>query len=101
MDNFEEENHMLREQVTTMQMEIEKLTSMVASLMATQNQVSAPAPQSSNALVPPPISSAPLGAPQFVMPEGYPWGMPVDFLGEESCPVVSEIPHVQSAVPIP
>ncbi|GAU49857.1 hypothetical protein TSUD_374390 [Trifolium subterraneum] len=101
MNNFEEENHMLREQMTTMQTEIEKLTSMVASLMATQNQVSALAPQSSNTPVPPPISSAPLSAPQFVMPEGYPWGMPVGFLGEESRLVVSEIPHVQPAVPIP
>ncbi|GAU18577.1 hypothetical protein TSUD_325690 [Trifolium subterraneum] len=92
---------MLREQITTMQAEIEKLTSMVASLMATQNQVSAPAPQSSNALVPPPIASASLDAPQFVMPEGYPWGMPLGFLGAESRPVISEIPHVQSTVPIP
>ncbi|GAU43505.1 hypothetical protein TSUD_398980 [Trifolium subterraneum] len=75
MNSFEEENHMLREQMTTMQVEIEKLTSMVASLMAGQNQ--------------------------FVMPEGYPWGMPVGFLGEESRPVVYEIPHVQSTVPIP
>ncbi|GAU16666.1 hypothetical protein TSUD_326160 [Trifolium subterraneum] len=89
MNNFEEENHMLREQMTTMQTEIEKLTSMVASLMATQNQTPAPVPQSSNTLVPPPISSAPLSAPQFVMPEGYPWGMPVGFLGEESRPVVT------------
>ncbi|GAU38054.1 hypothetical protein TSUD_146120 [Trifolium subterraneum] len=101
MNSFEEENHMLREQMTTMQAEIEKLTSMVASLIATQNQVSAPAPQSSNALVPPPVSSAPLGTPQFVMPEGYPWGMPVGFLGAESRPVISEIPHVHSTVPIP
>ncbi|GAU50278.1 hypothetical protein TSUD_409140 [Trifolium subterraneum] len=101
MNNFEEENHMVREQMTTMQTEIEKLTGMVASLMAAQNQVPAPAPQSSNTLAPPPISSAPLSAPQFVMSEGYPWGMPVGFLGEESCPVVSEIPHVQPAVPIP
>ncbi|GAU32216.1 hypothetical protein TSUD_277960 [Trifolium subterraneum] len=101
VNSFEEENHMLREQMTTMQTEIEKLTSMVASLMATQNQVSAPAPQSSNALVSPPISSAPLGAPQFVMPEGYPWGMLVGFLGAESRPVIFEIPHVQSTVPIP
>ncbi|GAU48362.1 hypothetical protein TSUD_282430 [Trifolium subterraneum] len=35
------------------------------------------------------------------MPEGYPWGMPVGFLGDESRPVVSKIPHVQSTVPIP
>ncbi|GAU45925.1 hypothetical protein TSUD_374230 [Trifolium subterraneum] len=47
------------------------------------------------------LSSAPLGTPQFVMPEGYPWGMPVGFLGAESRPVISEIPHVQSIVPIP
>ncbi|GAU42099.1 hypothetical protein TSUD_134830 [Trifolium subterraneum] len=101
MNSFEEENHMLRVQITTMQAEIEKLTSMVASLMATQNQVSAPAPQSSNALISPPVSSAPLGAPQFAMLEGYPWGVPVGFLGEASRPVISEIPHVQSTVPIP
>ncbi|GAU48671.1 hypothetical protein TSUD_405990 [Trifolium subterraneum] len=35
------------------------------------------------------------------MPEGYPWGMPVGFLGEESRPGVSEIPHIQSTVHIP
>ncbi|GAU51805.1 hypothetical protein TSUD_415930 [Trifolium subterraneum] len=101
MSNVEEENHMLREQVTTMQTEIEKLTSMVASLMTTQNQASAPVPQSSSTFVPPPVSSAPCSTPQYVMPEGYPWGMPVGFLGDESRPVVSEIPHVQSTVPIP
>ncbi|GAU43337.1 hypothetical protein TSUD_398820 [Trifolium subterraneum] len=101
MSNFEEENHMLREQVTTMQTEIEKLTSMVASLMPAQNQAPTPVPQSSSTFVPPPVSSAPLSTPQFVMPEGYPWGMPVGFLGEESRPVVSETPHVQSTVPIP
>ncbi|GAU36250.1 hypothetical protein TSUD_214470 [Trifolium subterraneum] len=38
---------------------------------------------------------------KFVMPEGYPWGMPVGFLGEESRPVISEISHVQPTVPIP
>ncbi|GAU30309.1 hypothetical protein TSUD_385300 [Trifolium subterraneum] len=101
MDNFEEENHMLRVQVTTMQKEIEKLTSMVASLMATQNQAIASVSQSSSTFVPPPVSSAPSSTPQYVMPEGYPWGMPVGFLGEESRLMVSEIPHVQSTVPIP
>ncbi|GAU51264.1 hypothetical protein TSUD_412510 [Trifolium subterraneum] len=101
MSNVEEENHMLREQVTTMQTEIEKLTSMVASLMATQNQAPAPVPQSSSTFVPPPVLFAPFSTPQYVMPEGYPWGMPVGFLGDESRPVVSEIPHVQSTVPIP
>ncbi|GAU51903.1 hypothetical protein TSUD_416880 [Trifolium subterraneum] len=101
MDSLEEENHMLRVQVTTMQKEIEKLTSMVASLMATQNQAMASVSQSSSTLVSPSVSSAPLGAPQFVMPEGYPWGMTVGFLGAESRPVISEIPHVQSTVPIP
>ncbi|GAU22854.1 hypothetical protein TSUD_282210 [Trifolium subterraneum] len=101
MSNFEEENHMLREQMTTMQTEIEKLTSMVASLMAIQNQAPAPVPQSSSTFVPPPVSSAPFSTPQFIMPEGYPWGMPVGFPGEESRPVVSEVPHVQSTVPIP
>ncbi|GAU46722.1 hypothetical protein TSUD_100140 [Trifolium subterraneum] len=101
MSNFEEENHMLREQMTTMQTEIEKLTSMVTSLMAIQNQALAPVPQSSSTFVPPLVSSAPLSTPHFVMPEGYPWGMPVGFLGEESHPVVSEIPHVKSTVPIP
>ncbi len=53
MNSFEEENHMLREQMTTMQTEIEKLTGMVASLMATQNQVPAPVPQLTDAFVPP------------------------------------------------
>ncbi|GAU40233.1 hypothetical protein TSUD_219430 [Trifolium subterraneum] len=101
MSNVEEENHMLREQVTTMQTEIEKLTSMVTSLIATHNQAPAPVPHSSSTFVPPPVSSAPFSTSQYVMPEGYPWGMPVGFLGDESRPVVSEIPHVQSTVLIP
>ncbi|MCI90856.1 hypothetical protein A2U01_0112150, partial [Trifolium medium] len=57
--------------------------------------------QPSNTSVPPPVSSAPLNAAQRVMPEGYPWGMPTSFFGEESRPVVSETPHVQLVVPIP
>ncbi|MCI02886.1 hypothetical protein A2U01_0023920, partial [Trifolium medium] len=92
---------MLREQMVNMQAEIEKLTGMMTTLMATQNQVSAPVPQPGNTFVPPLVSSAPLGAPQLVMPEDCPWGMPTGFFGEESRPVVSEIPHAQPTVPIP
>ncbi|MCI90973.1 hypothetical protein A2U01_0112267, partial [Trifolium medium] len=35
---------MLREQMANMQAEVEKLTSMVTTLMATQNQVPSPVP---------------------------------------------------------
>ncbi|MCI91385.1 hypothetical protein A2U01_0112679, partial [Trifolium medium] len=59
---------------------------MVTTLMATQNLVSAPVPQPSNTLVPPPVASAPLSGSQLFMPEGCPWGMPTSFFGEESRP---------------
>ncbi|MCI81580.1 hypothetical protein A2U01_0102854, partial [Trifolium medium] len=73
MNNLEEENQMLREQMANMQAKVEKLTGMVTTMMATQNQVSASVPQPSNALVPPPVSFAPFSASQLVMPEGCPW----------------------------
>ncbi|MCI45941.1 hypothetical protein A2U01_0067181, partial [Trifolium medium] len=74
---------------------------MVTTLLANQNQVSVSDPQPSNTLVPPPVSSAPLNAAQLTMPEGCPWGMPTSSFGEESRPVVSEIPRVQLTMPIP
>ncbi|MCI88867.1 hypothetical protein A2U01_0110155, partial [Trifolium medium] len=43
-ENLEEENQMLREQVSSMQTEMQKLTAMVTSMMVTQNRVLAPAP---------------------------------------------------------
>jgi hypothetical protein len=101
MANFEEENTTLREKKTDMQAEIENLTTMVASLLANQNQGPASAPQSSNAPIPPPVSSAHISAPRLTRPEGCTWWLSEGFLGEGFFPRVTEAPLVHSAIPIP
>ncbi|KAK2402256.1 hypothetical protein QL285_051793 [Trifolium repens] len=101
MANFEEENTTLREKMTYMQAAIENLTTMVASLLANQNQGPASAPQSSNVPIPPPVSSAHISAPRLTMPEGCTWGLSEGFLGEGFFPQVTEAPLVHSAIPIP
>ena len=40
MEDLEQENHELREEVTTLHVRMEKLTALVESLMAAQNQPS-------------------------------------------------------------
>ncbi|MCI96528.1 hypothetical protein A2U01_0117828, partial [Trifolium medium] len=62
--------------------EMEKLTALVTSLMATQNRVPAPTPQLTDAPVSLPTPVMPASASQHAMPEGYPWGMPDHFLSE-------------------
>ncbi|KAK2352120.1 hypothetical protein QL285_096825 [Trifolium repens] len=101
MSNFEEENNTLREQMTSMQAEIEKLTTMMASLLANQNQTPASVPQPSSALVPPPVFSVPLNDHRLVMPGGCTWGLTEGFLGEGVRLGVSEIPYDRPIMSIP
>jgi hypothetical protein len=82
MASVEEENTQLREKMTTMQAEIENLTTMVTSLLANQNQGSTSVPRASGVPVPPPAVSAPITAPRLSMPEGCTWGLSEGFLRE-------------------
>ncbi|WJX45728.1 hypothetical protein P8452_32589 [Trifolium repens] len=101
MSNFEEENNTLREQMTSMQAEIEKLTTMMASLLANQNQTPTSTPQPSSALVSPPALSVPLNDHRLVMPGGCTWGLTEGFLGEGVRLGVSEVPHDRPIMSIP
>ncbi|GAU51647.1 hypothetical protein TSUD_414690 [Trifolium subterraneum] len=98
--SLEQENRELHEEVTTLRAGMERLTAMVESLIAAQNQSPTPpsprstqAPVQTTEVVNIPTSVPPVGAPQYQMPEGYPWGMPYNFNGWYQ-PNVSEVQPV-------
>jgi hypothetical protein len=101
MDQLEQENQALREEVTSMKVEIEKLTAMMATALATQAQPSVP--QLTDASLVQSTSIVSTSTPQPTMPEGYPWGMPLYVFSEGLRPTVSEIQasSFQKAVPVP
>src|SRR3954467_1044276 len=90
MEGLEQENRELREEVVTLRSGVDRLTALVETLMAAQNQ--------NQNQVPPPnaqaqgqttviseiaattIPAVPVGATQQRMPNGYPWGMPEGYL---------------------
>jgi hypothetical protein len=80
MDALEQENGELRKEVTTLKEELDKLNAMVASLVAAHNQPLIPPPQATivSEIASIPISAVPVSAPHHIMPEGYPWGMPLN-----------------------
>ncbi|KAK2427030.1 hypothetical protein QL285_025638 [Trifolium repens] len=83
MDIVEQENVELREEITTLRSEMEMMSAQMASLVDAQNQ---PPPLStSQAAViseigTTPVSAVPISEPQQIMPEGYPWGMPLNVM---------------------
>jgi hypothetical protein len=89
MDQLEQENQALREELTSMKGEIEKLTAMMTVVLATQAQTSAP--QVTGVSVVQPTSTVSTTTPQHTMPEGYPWGMPLYVFSEGFRPAVSKI----------
>ncbi|KAK2374332.1 hypothetical protein QL285_075304 [Trifolium repens] len=101
MDHLEQENQDLREEVTSMKAEIEKLTAMMATVLAAQAQASVP--QLTETSLVQPTTTVLTSTPQFTMPEGYPWGMPLHVFSEGLRPVVSEIQAyiAQQAVSVP
>ncbi|KAK2410935.1 hypothetical protein QL285_046268 [Trifolium repens] len=103
MDHLEQENQALCEKVTSMQAEIEKLTAMMTTVLAAQAQAQASVPQLTNTSLVQPTSTVLTSTPQFTMPEGYPWGMPLYVFSEGLRPVVSEIQasFAQQAVSVP
>ena len=89
MDLLEHENQVLREEMTAMRAETEKLTNMVNLLATTQIPTPPPPPFNSQAqtfVIVIPISSESVNTPRYTMP----WSMPSIF-GERSCPYVSEV----------
>ncbi|KAK2370575.1 hypothetical protein QL285_083616 [Trifolium repens] len=103
MEHLEQENQALREEVMSMQAEIEKLTAMMTTVLAAQAQAQASVPQLTNTSLVQPTSTVLTSTHQFTMPEGYAWGMPLHVFSEGFRPVVSEIQvsSTQQAVPVP
>jgi len=106
MEHLEQENKELREKLTSMQVEMEKLTIMVSTLLAAQNQPSVPLPTSTslaqlNTSVMP-ISTVFASTPQHTMVEGYLWSTPFS-VGKVLHSHVSEVPlsTTQYAVSVP
>ncbi|KAK2362129.1 hypothetical protein QL285_087218 [Trifolium repens] len=77
MDHLEQENQALREEVTSMKDEIERLTTMMNGILAAQAQAQASVPQLTNTSLVQPTPTVLTSTPQFTMLEGYAWGMPL------------------------
>jgi len=77
MDPLELENKELREGMTSMQAEIEKLTAVMTTVLTAQNQISVPQPASTSLAQPNtyamPISTVFASSPQYTMLKGYLW----------------------------
>jgi len=105
MDILEQENIELCEEVITLQGEMEKLSAMVASLVAAQNQPPPSPPpfstQAHSTVYATPISTVLVSTPQHTMHESRPWDMPFSF-SEVFRSYVTEAPVsiTQYAVPI-
>jgi len=104
MDHFEQENHKLREEVTTLRAENEILRILVSLMTAAQGQsLSLPfiSTQAETVASTTPISTVFASTPQHSMLEGYLWSTPLSS-GEVFCPVVSKVqtPFVQQTTPI-
>jgi len=106
MDLIEQENQRLREEVTTLKGELERLTSMVTTLLASQNQLLVPLPITTPQAQPNtssmPISTVFASTPQRNMVEGYLWS--TNFcVGEALHSHVSEVPlpTIQYVVHVP
>jgi hypothetical protein len=80
MEAIEQENTELREEVTTLREDMERLNALVDSLVVAQNQPLTPRPLNTQAqkiviseIVTTLVSVAPVNTLQYTMPESYPW----------------------------
>ena len=99
MNVLEQENHDLREEVTSLQVEMEKLTNLVSLLAVTHSYPPPPPPLSllAQTTMPSiPVSTVSISTPQHTMP----WGIPFSF-GEVLRPQVSKVPQYAVHVPPP
>ena len=96
MDSLEQENRELREEVSALKAGISNLTALMESLVAAQNQQPSVQPQPTRVTTEAPVVhvSATPTVFQNRMPQGYPWGIPENFmpegfnLGPQNTPVV-------------
>ena len=109
---MEQENQALREEVSALRLGLDRVTTLVETLVAAESR---PQP------TPPPPGTPPPGQPQVTvvseiaatpavvapavqgpnqMPQGYPWGMPYNFTPEGYQPAV-EVPFAQPMMTIP
>ena len=104
MDHLEQENHKLREEVTTLRAENEILRNLVSLMTVAQSQpVSLPtvSTQAQTVASITPISTVFACTPRHAMLEGYLWSTPLS--SEVFCPGVSKVqaPFVQQTTHIP
>ena len=106
MEDLEQENHELHGEVATLRNEMEKLTALVESLVAVQNQPSTIVAEIQTStpvvseIVTVPTSVTQINSPlQHQMPKGFPWGMPYNFVPEGYQPAVQ--PLFQPALSLP
>jgi len=99
MDHLEQDNHKLREEVTTLRAENEILRNLVSLMTVVQRQpLSLPvvSTQAQTVASTTPISTVFASTPQHTMLKGYLWSKPLS-AGEVLCPSVSKVraPFVQ------
>ena len=104
MDHLEQENHKLREEVTTLRAENEILRNLESLMTVAQSQpISLPivSTQAQTVASTTPISTVFASTPHHAMLEGYLWSTPLS--SEVFCPGVSNVqaPPVQLTTPIP
>ena len=104
MDHLEQENHKLREEVTTLRAENEILRNLVSVMTVAQSQpLSLPvgSTQAQTVASTTPISTVFASTPQHAMLEGYLWSTPLSS-GEVFCPGVFKVqaPFVQQSGPL-
>jgi hypothetical protein len=104
MDHLEQENHKLREEVTTLRAENEILRNLVSLMMVAQSQpLSLPVgSQAQTVASTTPISTVFASTPQLAMLEGYLWSTPLSS-GDVFRPGVSKVqaPFVQHTTSFP
>ncbi|KAK2448987.1 hypothetical protein QL285_008226 [Trifolium repens] len=83
MDIVEQENVELREEVATLRAEMERMSAQMASLVVAQNQpppLSTPQAIVISEIGTTQVSTVSVSDSHHVMPEGYPWGMPLNVM---------------------
>ncbi|CAL5204479.1 unnamed protein product [Lathyrus oleraceus] len=106
MDQLKQENQELWEEVNTLKANVERLSNMMEALVAAQNH---PSPNSQetiqrimiSGILSTPISMAPLSAPRYHMPSGFPWGMPPNYIPEGYRPHVTKALVVTTVMFVP
>lgn len=84
MEQLEQENQELMEEVTSLKGSLERLTTIMETLVATQNQPPSEPIQRTviSKDVSTPISVAPVNTHQYQIQPNFPWGMPPNYIPE-------------------